>query len=92
MSNWRVSEKIEGIAKGACDGKEKFKWIQICTDLFKTNQEPRTKKDYRTNHGEEFTGGMEDKYGDKFKTYMGCCTTVLMDERLKSSVKRGYYG
>lgn len=50
------------------------------------------KKDYRTNHGEEFTGGMEDKYGDKFKTYMGCCTTVLMDERLKSSVKRGYYG
>ena len=21
------------------------------------------KKDYRTNHGEEFTGGMEDKYG-----------------------------
>ncbi len=50
------------------------------------------KKDYRANHGEEFTGGMEDKYGDKFKTYMGCCTTVLMDERLKSSVKRGYYG
>ena len=50
------------------------------------------KKDYRTNHGEEFTGGMEDKYGDKFKTDMGCCTTVLMDERLKSSVKRGYYG
>ena len=50
------------------------------------------KKDYRTNHGEEFTGGMEDKYGDKFKTYMGCCTTVLMDERLKGSVKRGYYG
>ena len=91
MSNWRVSEKIEGIAKGACDGKK----IQMDTDMhrsFKTNQEPRTKKDYRTNHGEEFTGGMEDKYGDKFKTYMGCCTTVLMDERLKSSVKRGYYG
>lgn len=50
------------------------------------------KKDYRTNHGEDFTGGMEDKYGDKFKKHMGCCTTVLMHERLKSSVKRGYYG
>ena len=66
-----------------------YRYAQIFLKRIRTLE---LKKDYRTNHGEEFTGGMEDKYGDKFKTYMGCCTTVLMDERLKSSVKRGYYG
>lgn len=57
--------------------------------LIKTGE---LKKDYRPNHGIEFTGGAEELHKMRFCNYISSCSTMLMGERLKAASRRGYYG
>ena len=50
------------------------------------------KKDFRTNHGDDFTGGSEALQMYYFRNYLYSCSTILMDERIKNTARRGYYG
>lgn len=65
---------------------------EYATHLVTIIESGQLKKDYRPNHGMEFMGGSEELHKDRFRTYMGACTTLLMDERMKNWIKRGYYG
>lgn len=47
------------------------------------------KKNYRPNHGPDFTGGLEDLYLYCFDKYMSSCGCFLMDKRL---VRSAYHG
>lgn len=47
------------------------------------------KKNYRPNHGPDFTGGLEEQYQYAFNQYMSSCGCFLMDKRL---VRREYHG
>ena len=47
------------------------------------------KKNYRTNKGHDFTGGLEGMYFDYFDRYICSCGCYAMDSRLK---KEGYNG
>lgn len=51
----------------------------------------KLKKEYLSNHGSNFTGGLEQMHKDQFKAYLSSCTTILMDERLRL-IGREYYG
>ncbi|MDY4893079.1 MAG: hypothetical protein SO130_06730 [Agathobacter sp.] len=46
-------------------------------------------KNYRPNHGPEFSSGLKDLYLDNFKEYMSSCSCFLMDQRLK---REEYHG
>lgn len=46
-------------------------------------------KNYRPNHGPEFTPGLKDLYSNNFKEYMSSCSCFLMDQRLK---REEYHG
>lgn len=49
------------------------------------------RKDYRTNHGPDFTEGLEELHKYRFHVYLGSCGRFLMDERIAAG--RGeYYG
>ena len=50
------------------------------------------KKECRPNHGNDFTGGQEELHKARFCNYVSSCASILMDERLKASSRRGYYG
>lgn len=45
------------------------------------------KKNYRSNHGSDFTEGLEDLYAYYFSKYIRSCGCYLMD----ISVQRGEY-
>lgn len=47
------------------------------------------KKNFRSNHGPDFTGGLEEQYRYSFNQYMSSCGCFLMDMRL---VRREYHG
>ena len=47
------------------------------------------KKNFRPNHGPDFTGGLEEQYRYIFNQYMSSCGCFLMDMRL---VRREYHG
>jgi hypothetical protein len=47
------------------------------------------KKNYRPNHGPDFTGGLEGLHLHFFKAYMSSCGCFLMDQRL---VREEYHG
>ena len=49
-------------------------------------------KENRRNHGHDFTGGEEGLHMDQFRSYISSCGGILMDERMKTSIRRGYYG
>lgn len=49
-------------------------------------------KENRPNHGHDFTGGEEGLHMDQFRSYISSCGGILMDERMKVSIRRGYYG
>lgn len=40
-------------------------------------------KNYRPNHGSDFTRGLEELYRYRFNCYMGSCGCFLMDARMK---------
>ena len=48
-------------------------------------------KNYRTNHGPDFTKGYEELYRYRFNSYVGSCGCFLMNKRLenKGSEYRG---
>ena len=48
-------------------------------------------KDFRPNHGSDFTGGLENLHRERFRLYMGSCGCFLMDLRLASGTGE-YYG
>ena len=43
------------------------------------------KKDFRPNHGTDFTGGLEGLHRYRFATYLGSCSCFLMDCRIRQS-------
>lgn len=47
------------------------------------------KKNFRPNHGPDFTGGLEDLYEYYFEKYLSSCGCFLMDMRLE---RRTYHG
>lgn len=47
------------------------------------------KKNYRPNHGPDFTGGLEEMHYYFFDKYLSSCGCFLMDMRLK---RREYHG
>ncbi|MDE6969989.1 MAG: hypothetical protein K2P69_09560 [Eubacterium sp.] len=48
-------------------------------------------KDYRTNHGPDFTDGLEELHRYRFRVYLGSCGRFLMDERIAAG-RSGYHG
>lgn len=46
-------------------------------------------KNFRTNHGPEFSMGLKEQYLSNFKEYMSSCSCYLMDQRLK---REEYHG
>lgn len=65
--------------------KEKTKGELFVEEL----QSGEFKKNYRPNHGPNFTGGLEDFYLYTFKKYLSSCGCFLMDMRM---VRREYRG
>lgn len=49
------------------------------------------KKNYRPNHGPEFTRGLEELHRYRFNMYLGSCGCFLMEKRLEGR-KGGYCG
>ena len=47
------------------------------------------KKNYRPNHGPDFTGGWEGIYSNCFIEYVSSCSCYLMNHRME---RRAYYG
>ena len=43
------------------------------------------KKNYRPNHGPDFTGGLEDLHHYYFEKYLSSCGCFLMDMRIVRS-------
>ncbi|MDE7445435.1 MAG: hypothetical protein K2N15_07030 [Lachnospiraceae bacterium] len=53
------------------------------------------KKNYRPNHGPEFTRGLEELHRYRFNMYLGSCGCFLMEKRLEKKLesrKGGYCG
>ena len=49
------------------------------------------KKNYRPNHGPDFSKGLEDLHRYRFNMYLGSCGCFLMEKRLEGR-KGGYCG
>ncbi len=47
------------------------------------------KKNYRPNHGPDFTGGLEELYSYYFVKYLSSCGCFLMDRRIERGEYRG---
>lgn len=48
-------------------------------------------KEFRTNHGLDFTGSLEQLHKYRFVTYMGSCGCYLLNSRVASR-KGEYFG
>lgn len=59
--------------------------------LVKRLKSDEFKKDFRPNHGTDFTEGMEGLHRYRFATYLGSCSCFLMDQRLEK-IRSEYYG
>lgn len=53
--------------------------------------EGKFRKNHRTNHEADFTGGLEDLHRYEFNSYLGSCGCFLMDMRLNDR-RRDYHG
>lgn len=59
--------------------------------LVKALKDGTFKKNYKTNHGTDFTKGREELHRNRFNNYLVSCGCFLMDNRLEHK-RRGYCG
>ena len=55
--------------------------VKLVSDL----KDGTFRKNHRTNHSSDFTGGLEELHRYEFNNYLGSCGCFLMDMRLKNS-------
>lgn len=64
---------------------------QFATEVLKDLESGVIQKDCMINHFGEFTGGLEELYRERHRSYLNSCGCFLMDRRL-AAMEEDYHG